>query len=215
MITFKQLQGRILRMVGDPNGAFYTSEIVMDAINAALDAILPWIPKLGISTITGDGATKTFDLPDDCYEVEAIVAQLTGEALSRVVFAPGVVFSELTSTENLWILAPDNQITFARAIGTDSPYDIRYLKTWSKITDTTQFDSAIEPPDWTVTGLTLYASAQLLIAASLDTSNLRQYNTKVDSGTPEDNPLQQSITYLLKLFHQEMNRHPKYQRAQV
>ncbi len=188
-------------MVGDPNQEYYQNDTLRDAINAALDAILPWVPKLGMSTITGDGATKTFDLPTDCYDIEAIIAEETGEALSRVIFAPGVIFSELTTTENLWVLAPGDQITFARAITSGSLYDIYYLQMWAKMTDTTVSTTAIEPPDWTIVGLTLYAASHLLISASLDASQLRQYNTRVDSGNPEHNPVQQSITYLLKLFN--------------
>lgn len=202
-------------MIGDTLGATYTGNIMWDGINAALDAILPWIPKQAQSTITGDGSTTAFDLPDDCYEIEAVVSQDTGETMSKVVFAPGVVFSDLTSTENLWILAPSNQIAFAKAPTDGCIYDLRYLCTWAKVSDTTDLGTAIEPPDWTVVGLTLYATAYLLISSSLDTSNMRQFNTRVDSGNPEDNPIQRSISYLLKLFNQEMNRHPKYQRAQT
>jgi hypothetical protein len=215
MVTFEDLQGRILRMIGDAEGAVYQDDRLRDAINAALDAILQWIPKLGMTTFTGDGSTMSFALPSDCYDVEAIVAEATGEALSRIVFAPGVVFSSLTSTENLWIFAPSDQITFAKAIPDGSVYDVRYLSAWAKISDTTVPTTAIEPPDWTVVGLTLYATAYLLTADSLDTANLRQYNTRVDSGNPEHNPIQKSVSYLLTLFNQEMNRHPRYQRAQV
>lgn len=202
-------------MINDIDGVVYTSAFLMDAINAALDAILPWQPKLGLSTLTGDGTTTTFSLPTQCYDIDAIVARTSGEAISKFVFAPGSIFGRLTTTENLWFYAPDNKVTFANPITSGELYDIHYLQPWAKITDDSMLLDAIEPPDWTVPAMVIYATSQLLIAPSLDTSTLGQYKTRVDSGDPEDNPLQRSITYLLKLFTQEMNRHPRYQRSQV
>jgi hypothetical protein len=42
---------------------------------------------------------------------------------------------------------------------------------------------------------------------------IRQYNQRVDSGTPEDNPLATRVERLLRLFELEMNRHPAWMKA--
>lgn len=215
MTTFEMLQGRIRRMVNDTEGIVYSFDYLMDAMNDALDAILPWQPKLGISTITGDGTTTTFSLPSLCYDIDAIVVRTSGESIGRFVFAPGSFFSSMTTTKNLWTYSPANQVTFANPITSGEIYDIHYLQPWTKITDSSMLPNAIDAPEWTVPALAIYAVSKLLVSASLDTSNLAQYKTRIDSGDPEDNPLQKSITYLLKLFTQEMNRHPRYQRSQV
>lgn len=215
MATYEELQGRILRMVGDSAGTFYSQDNLQDAINAAFDAILPWCPKLGTSTITGDDSTASFSLPAGCYDVEAIVSS-TGEVLARMVFAPGSFFNNSTIHENLWVYAPDNKVMFAVPPSSDTVYTVHYLQQWTRYTENSIPAAAIDPPDWTCTGVTLYAAAYLLLPQALDTANLRQYAmARVDSGTPEHNPLQKAITYLLTLFSQEMNRHPRYQRAQA
>jgi hypothetical protein len=215
MTTYTELQGRVLRMLGDPSGEVYAAEFLRDGINAALDAILPWCPKLGVTTLTGDDSTAEFSLPSGCYDVDAIVSQTSGETLRHMVFAPGSSFLDVSPYENLWVYTPDSKIKFGVAPPSGSTYEVYYLQQWTHLTSTTVLSTTIEPPDWTVIGITLYAAAYLLLPASLDTANLRQYATKVDSGNPEHNPLQKSITYLLTLFQQEMNRHPRYQRAQA
>ena len=212
MTTYGELRDRVIWTVTeDPESLDEGSEILLlNAISAAHDAILPWIPKTGISTLTA-GNTATFDLPNDFYEVEACVLS-TGEIVPKSNLSAGFYLGEGATGNNDWLLFPSGKITFSKAPKLD--VTLYYLASWAKPGDNPGDDDELDPPDYVMTGLTLYAAAFVILPSAVSVTEIRQWNTKVDSGNPEHNPMQKAADYLLKLFNSEMNRLPKYLRSQ-
>lgn len=213
METLNSLRVRILRMLGDPDGVTYTNDLLLDAIGAAFDAILPWVPKTAISTITGDGSAVSFALPSDCYQITAIEIQSTGEIIWPAVLSPGVFRGALLSTTNDWIEYPAGFITFSKIPDTDVVYNLYYQAYWTKPTATTLGTTVLQPPDFSMVGVVLYATAYAILPAAVSIAEVRNWLSRQDLGTPEHNPMQKTADYLLKLFAQEMNRHPKITKA--
>lgn len=213
MTTVGELRLRILRLLGDIEGAGYSDELIVDAIGASFHAILPWRPKTASITLTGDGDTVTFALPDDLYEIEAVIDDESGEVLPRSVLSPGQKVGQYSTNVNQWIEYPYGSITLAKALNTNETYTLMYLAYWNKPDTATSLDEQIEPPDIVLTGLTLYASAYAILPTAIGVAEIRPFNTRIDSGNPEHNPMQKTAIYLLDLFAKEMNRHPKHQKA--
>jgi len=211
--TLGSLRSRILRMLGDPEGTAYSNELLVDSIGEALDAILPWIPKTAIASITGNGSATAFALPTDCYQLQAVVIQVSGEILSAAVLSPGQFRGTNLATINDWIEYPSGYITFSKVLANAEIYDCFYHAHWTKPSITTPDDTVMEPPGYAMTGVVLYASAFAILPSSVSVSEVRNWLTKADSGIPEHNPMQKTASYLLSLFTQEMNRHPKANRA--
>jgi len=173
-------------------------------------AILPWMPKTAKTSLTaGD---TVYALPDDFYAVEAVVIQSTGEIVPQAMFAPGSFHGANISGNNDWIEYPAGSLSFSKELPGD--YDLYYLAVWTPLGDTPDEDLTLEPPNASMTGMAFYSAAYALQPQAVNTAEVRQFNTRVDSGNPEHNPLQDAALYLLKLFQNEMNRHPKHQRAQ-
>lgn len=212
MTTVTQLRSRVGRMLTDPDFDGYDADLFYDGLAVALDAILPWVPKVSVETITGDGSTS-YTLPDDCYQVEAILSDNTGELLPRAVLVPGYSIGDNIEAENDWLEYPHGSISFSKALASGETYTLYYLAYWTKPT-ANDLEDDIEPPESTVLGLVLYTTAYMLTPSAISASEVRQFNTKVDSGHPEHNPMQVTTKFLLRLFAEEMNRHPKYQKAQ-
>lgn len=210
MATFGELKNRILRMLGDPNGEGYSDELLLDAVQAAQLAILPWMPNP--STTEFAAGSTVYELPDDFYAVEAVVVHSTGEILPQAIFAPGNYHGANISGTNDWIEYPAGSITFSKELG--GVYDLYYLATWTELDEHTVDSFVLSAPAQSIVGMVLYGAAYALQPQAIGTAEVRQFATRVDSGNPEHNPLQDSATYLLKLFVNEMNRHPKYQRSQ-
>lgn len=210
MTTFSELKGRVLRLLGDPLGEGYSNELITDAIDAAQLAILPWMPKTAKTSLTA--GNDVYALPTDFYAVEAVVIQQTGEIVPQAIFAPGNFHGDNISGNNDWIEYPAGSLTFSKELPGD--YDLYYLAVWTPLDTDVDDDYVLEPPNASMTGLALYSAAYALQPQAVNTAEVRQFNTRVDSGNPEHNPLQDAALYLLKLFQNEMNRHPKYQRAQ-
>lgn len=215
MATYGELTSRILRMLGDPEGEGYSELQVLDAIQAATDAVLPWTPKTSVITLTGDGATTAYALPSDAYAIETIIVDASGEMLPPSIIAPGNYIGSNTTGVNSWILYPSGKVTLSKAISTSDTYTVFYLATWTKPTISTNDDDDLDTPDVVLHALTLYASGWLLTSASIESAEVRQFGTRVDSGNPEHNPLMESSEWLFKLFLNEMKRNPRYQKAQL
>jgi len=165
----------------------------------------------GASIFESGGAS--YALPDDLYQIEACVDDDTGKILPSAQLIPGRTHGENISGDNDWLEFPNGYITFSKDISVGETYTLYYLAHWDKPA-TNGLNDTIEPPEYTHLGLLLYSSAYMLFPNAISASEVRQFNTKVDSGNPEHNPMQESATYLLKLFNDEMNRHPRHQKAQ-
>lgn len=211
MTTFGELRTQILELLDNPTGEGYSDSLLTNAINSAQDAILPWAPKTSLATITGDGVSKQYVLPDDLYDIDAIVVNLTGEVLPRSTLAPGQILGDGRTT-NDWIEYPAGSVRFSRVVASGIVYDLYYLAPWTKLPEN-EDNFTFEFPDFARLGVVLYATAYALLPAAVGVSEIGAWKTKTDSGDPEDNPLQRSVIFIMESFTREMNRHPKYQRA--
>lgn len=213
MTTILELRERVGRMLSDPTLSGYDVGLFFDSLNAALDAILPWVPKTATNTITGSGA-KIYTLPEDCYQVETCVVDADGELLPQAILIPGYYHGDSIKATNDWLEYPEGSISFSKEISVGETYTLYYLAHWTKPTEETEESTDLEPPEYTHYALTLYTTAAMLLPAAISAAEVRQYATKVDSGNPEHNPMMETSKYLLRLFVDEMNRHPKHQKAQ-
>lgn len=212
MATFGELRLQILRLLGSPDGAGYTPELLVDAISMAFDAVLPWAPKTLTTTLTGDGDLTTFVLPAHLYEIEAVVNP-DGEVLPRAFLLPGQHIGERAENINDWLEYPAGSISFSKALPASGTYTVYYLAHWNKPTINTETTAEMEPPERVMIGVSLYGAAYCLLPSAVGASEIRQFGTRIDSGTPEHNPMQKTMLYLLDLFQREMSRHPKHQKA--
>ncbi|MHA2201263.1 MAG: phage adaptor protein [Candidatus Thorarchaeota archaeon] len=216
MATLGDLQNKVLRLLDDIEGASYSDEAQLEAIEAAYIAILPWRPKavLDSTTLTGDGTATSFVLPTNLYEVQAVIVQETGEVLPQAVFSPGSYHGEDVDPTNDWIEYPDGSLTFSKELSNGEIYELWYSAYWTPPTDMTDDSETLEPSDVVLTALAFYSAAYLLMPGAIGSAEIRQWNIEVDSGNPEHNPVRDAVTYLMNMFHQEMNRVPKFQRMQ-
>lgn len=205
-ITFGALSDRITRLVDD----VVDDELLVEAISASFDAILPWMPKLASVALATDGKLTVFSLPDDFYDIEALLDESTGSPLPRASLASGGYFGTSVNDNN-WLLYPSGSISLSKAATTK--LTLYYLAHYAKPDDTTTDDSALEIPDKAEMGVALYASAYLMLPDIVSIAEISQFKTKVDSGNPEHSPRMRAAEYMLKLFRDEMNRHPSYQRV--
>jgi hypothetical protein len=200
-------------MLTDEDLTGYDKGLFYDAVSAALDAILPWVPKTSTYELVGAGE-RIYALPDDCYEVETCVVQTTGEMLPKATISPGNRIGASIASVNDWLEYPHGYLSFSKNVLVGETYNLYYLAHWTKPTGDSNLSDFLEPPSFTHLGITLYSAAYMILPSAVSASEVRQFNTKVDSGNPEHNPMQQSATYLMRLFADEMNRHPKHQKAQ-
>ena len=210
-ITFADLKGKIIRVLGDivvPGGSggeplagtTYGEDLLKDAVHAALDAITIRRFKSSVVQVAGDYGQM--DVPEDLIEVEAILDVTNNIFLEQV---PMKVGKGLSANGQLgWYIYPTGTIVFTNDLG-DSGAELYYSAYWVKPEDD---EEELETPDICVSALTMFAASYCLLNSASQASSIRQFNMKVDSGKPTDNPLEQSSTYFMKRFEIELQRIP-------
>jgi len=205
MATFADLKARVGRLVKNENIA---DELLFDALDTALDAILPWQAQRSMQAIEGNGTLTSFELSDDLYEIDA-VADDDGEFLPEAVLAPGNHYGANTGGENDWIEFPTGYLSLSKAPDSGDVVTVYYRGFWTKPANPTDDGFVLTIPRYLVHAVALYAAAYALMPGAVQTAAIRQFNTKVDSGNPEHNPVAERVTFLLRLFNAEMSRHPR------
>lgn len=209
MTTYASLRSMILRILSDPGGDSTDDGLVHDGVCAALDAVLPWHAQRKLQTISGDGTSVSFGLASDLYEIDAVVDVETGVILPRATLAPGIVRGANMAGDNNWIEYPSGTLLFSRALGSDKEVRVFYRAHWEKPESENDASFELTIPEFLEGAVAIYSAAYCMMPKAVETATVRQYATKVDSGNPEHNPMADRVNFLMKLFVDEVSRHPR------
>lgn len=204
MANLEDIKARVIFLLGDDpdeGDSSYTDDLLLDAVGAAHDAILPYVWKPATAALAAD--TSTFTLPSDLYEVQAVWDASAGYFIDPAILTPGE--PSASDTGNAWFEYPSGTLNLYNAIGSSGGI-LYYAATWSKPTIDAD---VLEVPEYALTGLTYYGASYATLYKASSAARLGNYKTRQDSGTPEDNPLLTYSTFLLKRFEYEMARMPK------
>lgn len=208
MTTYAELKRHALLLLADEIvagpplvGADHTQAIIDFAVESAYDGILPKVWKPATDAIAAGATSHT--LPDDAYEMQGVLDILSGDFLPSLILDSRTDYGTGT-TGNSWLLYPDNTITFTNEMGSDGG-TLFYAAQWEYPVDDTDI---IEPPVYANTAIVLYMASHMLLSDASSAGSLAQYKAKIDSGDPEDNPLQRLSEMFLRRFDVEMNRLP-------
>lgn len=202
-ITLEEIKSRIIFLLGDDpdSGTSYPEDLLLDAVVAAYDAMLPFVWKPATTSLAAN--TASFTLPTDLYEVQAVWDTDLNTYIDPATLTPGE--PRATETGNAWYEYPSGTLNLYNAIGS-SGGTLYYAATWSK---PAQDADVLTVPDYAITGVVYYASSYATLNKAASAARLGNYKQRQDSGTPEDNPLLTYSTFLLKRFEYEMARMPK------
>jgi hypothetical protein len=216
MATLGDTIDKVRRILGDPGGTapLYGDELITDGVLEALKAILPWVFKEESTDFTGDGATYEFALPSDCAEVQAVWSYSSKQFLPRAGLyphAPWCAGEGSAFDTNIWLEFPYGNISLSTAPASSERIVVYYAAYWEEPEDQ---DDELEVPAYALPGIAYYTAAYALAPKAVGAANVRQYNTKVDSGVPIHNPMVDMAKFLMARFEAEMSRCPTRQKGQ-
>lgn len=226
IITCGELKKKIIRLVGDTvqadgsgdsnpiHGADTDADTLLDSVHAALTAVCNRYPKPSVVdtlslTATEDGLV--YPMPDDTFEIEAVQDLAEGEFLPEIRMQAGMSpASNVGSAGNSWLGYPSKSLTLMVAFG-DKGGRIYYSATWIE----PDVDSdVLETPFSLTNALAYYGAAYCMMEKASASARIRQFNTKVDSGQPDDNVLKDMASFFLNKFENELQRLPMAQKGQ-
>lgn len=215
MATYDNIQQRIYRLLNDPGATTYSDELVYDGVLAAHEAILPWVPKFMTATLTTGSDGQTLTLPADVYSVQALRNVDSGAFIRKANMAPGTVRHADVSQVVDWIEYPIGYLNLSPEVDAGTLYTLYYHAYWNTPASATDTTFVMEVPRHALQGLMLYACAVVLSPSAINSASIRQFNLRVDSGTPEDNPLKVEADYMLRRFYQEMKMMPPFTKVTI
>ena len=221
----------------------YSSELLIDSINAALDAICVkiWKPSLcvilgplgepdeglditqissiGMASPQGPLGTIRAELPADVIDIESLWSFQYGGFIPKSRLVIGRPMENVWA--NSWFLYPKGYITFTMDLSSKEKMTVFYSAYWTHITEadeTTDLSGEtvqLEPPNLANEAIALYAASYCLLNQANQAASIRTYNTKVDSGTPTQNASKEMSQYLLQRYQYELDKLPKMDKGDV
>ena len=213
--TYGEFKKKVIRLLGDEvqltdpiSGAQTSSDSLQDAVHAALSAICNRYPKSFSYQLTpGSGETfprTDFSIPSDCIDIEGILDHTNSLFLPQIeIMVDQSPYGTHSHLGNAWECFNNKFLKFETALIGTEIYMVYYSGMWNVPSDD---GDVIDPPDFMIPALTMYATSYCHLAAASSAGNIRQYATKVDSGTPTDNPLKDLSDFFLKRYETEMQR---------
>jgi len=209
MSTYAELVQKVGRLISDPDISTYSEEIYWDAICAAHDAILPWLPNYQ-SVLLTSGSSGVYTLPSNVYEIQAVQIS-DGKYLNRATLTAGTTRAASLSDCD-WIENPKGFLSLSYTDNTD-PVTVHYHGFWSKPPTPNANTFVIAVPACGHMGMVYYAASIVITPVIVDTSTLGPFKQRIDSGTPQMNPMKDTSEWFRVLFLQEMKMMPPFQKS--
>lgn len=208
-MKYQDLHAMVLSVLKAEEDSTYSDDLIYDAVCLATDAILPWIPKAAIATITADGKLDRFPLPVDYYAIEAIQDVSTGIFAEKDLLQPGRVRNAQSDKTFTWMEYPRGTLNLSRVLEEGRGIRVYYTAYFNKPETKDSLDFELETPRYALAGILYWVCAHCVIPFSTSAAQVRNWNQKIDSGKPTDNPLEANARFYRQLFIDEMTRVPK------
>lgn len=196
MTTWVNFEGFVRRIIQDDipdvNDNYIISSFdLMRYFNYALDWAANRHAPLKHVSLEIDTATRVIALPDDAHRVLAVNANGTNLEESGTYMPQYDEYSVISDTE---MLIGDVGAKLA---------EVSYLGEYVWVLVDTD---VIPGPRWLEEALLHYVVSRALSQRAASSGNISQWNTKVNSGDPEDNPLLRMAEHYMRLAETVLNR---------
>lgn len=185
--------------------------MLRDIVWWALDTLCSHTAAVSSCTLTGDGETTSFTLPDNLYlPVETAGAVYTQTNNLDHYFVPArSSIMEMPCYQ--FVNRPPRNLRFMEAPRSGQIITVEYYAYYPHpYLDT----DMIEAPSWSLPALSYLIAAHAMTTQEMSVSNIRQFVDQEDRGGPEDNPFLQQHKFFMGLYDKELSRYP-YQKREL
>lgn len=206
MVTWGTLKALVLRMLDET-----TLTPAVDRSPEVNAALRLFANHTAVQSVFEDIAETVNDyvitMPDDYMQVNGIYVPAEGYYLEQFGVLPGKGYESVG-----WLEWPKGTI---RIIGAseDVSLAVLYYGYYPELTDAEEDeegDPIIVPiPNWAITPIACLAAYYAHIPESVSRSDLSQWNTRIDQGNPEHNPLMKQGLFLWDRYWAEVSKWPR------
>lgn len=199
----------------DPNATRWSNDNLRDYVWWALDTFCAHTAMATSTSYVCDGTQFVFSLPANVYEsveqagvvfTQSGSAQAPANYLVPVYTTPGFNLQN----EKGFYTWPREQLTCVVPPASGYNLHVRYFAYYNHpYADA----DGIEVPSWALNPISYLVAAHALSNLESEEASLSRFDTKKDSGTPEDNAMRSIQSWWLRLYETEINRHPRQNRV--
>lgn len=207
-MNFGTFKANVRRLLDDDGvSQAYTDQYILDALGYALAAISKWLPNESTTQITGDGSQLSWQIAD-AHVINGVLNDETNIFLDKATLEPGA--RRGAADELDWVDYPRDTVLFSDAPDVGDTYTVYYAEDYplpSSDADDT-YVVPVQPAGHLA--LMYYTMATMLSREVMRTALTKRFGDRQqDSGTPEDNPMQQAQRHFMDMFHIEVERLPR------
>lgn len=215
MATLEQLKAQLINLLGeqveegsDPiAGSVTPSAVLEQGCHAGLRALSSRYWKSAVLEVDADATELEVDSPADLISVEAFYDNALAVFIPNILFQVGESITG-SQIQNSWYDYPSGTISLTNPLTAGGK--IYYSAHWALPTDD---DDEIESPNMCLTFLQFYAVSYCLMRKANEQGEIKQFATKVDSGTPITLPAQNLSDFYMKRALAELNLLPMRQKG--
>lgn len=222
MTTWADLRGRLRRALQDTDldSPSWTNEDLADYVNAALAEISSHTARQRLfANQPGGQALTQVTLPSDFLALGPVQASLNASLIrymlkpverSPGVSLPSTVVVSATLVDATYYEWPAGTLNFTRPLPASTVLSVGYYAYWPRIERETDYLGVLR---WMEDALYWHSQASAMAKPGVLAATIRQYNTRRDSGSPNDNPLLEYARYAMKRYNTILAEHPHQDRS--
>lgn len=156
-----------------------------------------------------DGSSNKVELPAniiDSIDKSGLVIYVNGNREKRLVHfkrLPGTTWITGSSSADVYYEFPSNQITLGFMPSPGTSLILNYFRIWNTPKED---NDVLEIPQWMELPFAYFIAALALEPVGTQAANVRQWNRKQDSGTPEQNPALRQVEHFVKQAYRILGR---------
>lgn len=220
-VSWATLRTRVRRSILGDTGTspVWSDDQLLDYIGWALDEFCAHTAVATSTSYPCDGETHEFVLPDNIYEpitragAVALKQDEQIEYLEPIRFTPGATWPDdepdETSQPRAFWEWPTGTLRLGFIPKDSSTLTVYYFAHWDKPTDD---NSILDVPHWAEEALAYLVGAIAMSPLGVQTSNIRRWNDRLDSGTPEHNPSHRQAEFFRRMYQEVLRVHPPQER---
>lgn len=212
-------QSILAGLLSDPSGSKYKPEPMLVFAKYALAEVSAHTSECATYEWKGDGQTSVFPLPSDMMgnaDKNVLVALRSGIGTSQEKTDFLSVYKNQPETSWMWVMPssqqrrkvywawPSNAITLGFTPVVGETLCLWYFKVWDNPKDD---NSLINVPQWMEQALAYFIAGFALQAEATQAATIRQWNIKLDSGTPEDNSVLRMANWYIEQAHRVLQKY--------
>jgi hypothetical protein len=217
--TWLDLKNRCLRLLQDTarDAATYTDEDMVDYVNSALVDVAAHTARKKTQEIVLEEPATTLSMPDDFMANGPVAIQVQGlywQLWQPITWHPDETLPtpySFSLSSNAYYEWPKGTLNFLWLVPANTKLRLQYYAYWEEVED----DSSVFTfrHRWLIDALQWNILSKACLKIALQAANLRQYNIKVDSGVPEDNPMLKVSREFYRKFLDKLAENPPQDRS--